>query len=832
MMRRLVLLVALVTIACRGKQMPAPHTPESRPSPNPGALQVGVSRVDVTPLPTVSLFGHGPGARVAEGYWSRLFCRSYYIAPGENEEDALALVACDLSFISTLLQRQVSQALQCAVKPPRSWHEAKKTCGDLWAASRNYLFAPDDDACDPFSVINDMPDRAERAHHFRCRGRTHPIPPSRLNMSATHTHAGPAHYFDTKNLSSMFSSNFPGFDKEMLNFLAVRIAQGLLDAQGSAVPAEMRWVRGHLWGLKQNVSVAAYQLNPEDSRPWYVDYGTRKLGATAEGVDAVDRPLSRALLVADPTLRTVEFRTRSASPEFIGSISYYAEHPTVIGNRNQLLGGDVFGAAARTLERMATEPGERSPVMAIVNTNQGDAHPVRIRGDISNVLDVARTLAKAIWKLHRTPELATDHPGCQSETTPPESLNHRWERFPPTSQPAYFCVSKAEPWKSTAVVTHSYGEATVSEARQKVNEQWQPILCPTAMMGRRAGRGNATNPTVMATLIPDPRLDTSDHRTCDSEPCHAPKAFLLPWVAAPMQGRKNFSEVLPLALVRLGSTLISHVPGEYTMTAGHAINESVLAASRNWPKERGEPPTDAVIAGLSNSYIQYVTTMEEYGLQLYQGASTLWGPKSAEYFRLAFECLSEEMNPAGRCAESRGLFGWLDDKDMGFGVASDFRYKNGSSVGRFPRRRERGKEGAARVHQCKIRAVAPDDPPSYCLVWLDQSPEQTRVLFHPWVELMEEVDGKWQRAGDDDGGLGFETRVNARQWNEELGSNMWVWSTVYTPDSMFWKSGHDWHEEKNLLSVNTGDAEPIASVPFSQLPDCSAEYRRTYCIHE
>jgi Neutral/alkaline non-lysosomal ceramidase, N-terminal len=39
-----------------------------------------------------------------------------------------------------------------------------------------------------------------------------------------------------------------------------------------------------------------------------------------------------------------------------------------------------------------------------------------------------------------------------------------------------------------------------------------------------------------------------------------------------------------------------------------------------------------VIAGPANTYAHYVTTIEEYGVQRYEGASTLFGPCKPLFF--------------------------------------------------------------------------------------------------------------------------------------------------------------------------------------------------------
>lgn len=39
-----------------------------------------------------------------------------------------------------------------------------------------------------------------------------------------------------------------------------------------------------------------------------------------------------------------------------------------------------------------------------------------------------------------------------------------------------------------------------------------------------------------------------------------------------------------------------------------------------------------VIAGLTNTYSSYITTFEEYGVQRYEGASTIFGPHTLDAY--------------------------------------------------------------------------------------------------------------------------------------------------------------------------------------------------------
>ena len=48
-----------------------------------------------------------------------------------------------------------------------------------------------------------------------------------------------------------------------------------------------------------------------------------------------------------------------------------------------------------------------------------------------------------------------------------------------------------------------------------------------------------------------------------------------------------------------------------------------------------------VIAGLSNTYADYVTTKEEYQAQRYEGASTIFGPNTLDAFIHEFKKLAK-----------------------------------------------------------------------------------------------------------------------------------------------------------------------------------------------
>lgn len=81
----------------------------------------------------------------------------------------------------------------------------------------------------------------------------------------------------------------------------------------------------------------------------------------------------------------------------------------------------------------------------------------------------------------------------------------------------------------------------------------------------------------------------------------------------------SFPKSVPLMVVRVGDRMIASLPGEPTKEAGARVKRDVLLASSAAGVRK------VVISGLTNEYINYITTPEEYDMQHYEGGSTVYG---------------------------------------------------------------------------------------------------------------------------------------------------------------------------------------------------------------
>ncbi|PNS19167.1 hypothetical protein CAC42_1903 [Sphaceloma murrayae] len=85
--------------------------------------------------------------------------------------------------------------------------------------------------------------------------------------------------------------------------------------------------------------------------------------------------------------------------------------------------------------------------------------------------------------------------------------------------------------------------------------------------------------------------------------------------------------VVDLQFFRIGNLFIIVSPGEATTMASRRWKNILERAAVSLIREDGEGVNPlAVLGGPANSYTHYITTTEEYAVQRYEGASTLYGP--------------------------------------------------------------------------------------------------------------------------------------------------------------------------------------------------------------
>ena len=212
--------------------------------------------------------------------------------------------------------------------------------------------------CDAVAIGSETVLRAKRLIETRTG-----IPPDHVLIAATHTHSGGA-------TVSVFQSDA---DPAYLDWVAVRIADGVQRAANNLRPARIGWGLGR---EDRAVFNRRYVMKPGTMPPdpWGRTSDTVKMNPGVENPNVV-KPAGPT----DPGLPVVAFRDLEGDP--IAVLSNYALH-YVGGERSGDISADYYGMWAEMIERdFAAPPKPAKPPLVAIMTNgcSGNINNVDVR---------------------------------------------------------------------------------------------------------------------------------------------------------------------------------------------------------------------------------------------------------------------------------------------------------------------------------------------------------------------------------------------------------------------------------------------------------------------
>ncbi|KAF2438292.1 Neutral/alkaline nonlysosomal ceramidase [Karstenula rhodostoma CBS 690.94] len=158
--------------------------------------------------------------------------------------------------------------------------------------------------------------------------------------------------------------------------------------------------------------------------------------------------------------------------------------------------------------------------------------------------------------------------------------------------------------------------------------------CPAAM-GNSFAAGTSDGPGAFDFVQNDPGAPSNPfwnvvggliaHPGAAQIKCQQPKPILLNVGEAktPYDWSPN---IVDIQVLRVGQFIIIVTPGEATTMSGRRWREAVYNKAVSSGIVSSSTPPIVVLGGPGNTYAHYITTEEEYGIQRYEGASTLHGP--------------------------------------------------------------------------------------------------------------------------------------------------------------------------------------------------------------
>uniref|UniRef100_A0A3Q2FR61 Neutral ceramidase n=1 Tax=Cyprinodon variegatus TaxID=28743 RepID=A0A3Q2FR61_CYPVA len=419
-------------------------------------------------------------------------------------------------------------------------------------------------------------------------------------LSGTHTHCGPAGYFQY----TLFMLAGNGYIKASIEPLVSGIVKSIDIAHSKMKPGRIYRNKGEIYDSSLNRSPHSYLNNPEKERSRYK---------------------------ANTDKQVLVLKFTDLDGDGIGMISWFAVHAVSMNYTNRMVSSDNMGYASYLLESDKNPgelPGQGGFVAGFSSSNLGDVSP-NTRGPYCVNTGLPCDYLNSSCPIGGTKMCQSFGPGA--------------DMFDSTQIIGHNIYMKAKELYANAVdevtgpVRFAHQWVNMTDVTVKINDTHTVSTCKPAMghsfaAGTIDGGGdlNFTQGAVEGDPfwdgIRDALLGPPSNET---QKCHHPKPILI------STGEMNWPlpwhpQIVDVQIIVIGSVAVLAVPGEMTE-----------ASSRSCQRGDTFKNTEVVIAGLSNIYTHYITTYEEYQVQRYEGASTIYGPHTLTAYLHKFRELAK-----------------------------------------------------------------------------------------------------------------------------------------------------------------------------------------------
>ncbi len=462
-------------------------------------------------------------------------------------------------------------------------------------------------SCDFFAVPGGLTATVRRRVSTEWAKRGVSIPPEAIIITATHTHHGPGNYL-TAGVYNQYGSRYAGFDKRLFDFLSARITEAIdsaiIDARAGG-PATLSIRRGTATqGLLLNRSASTFMSNWNASR--IMDrLNPRQVADCRPGVELEESREKDWDLTGCPRLRALDRSITildvRRSGRTMGMLIFMAVHPIVLEHAAPFNSSDFVGRAVSDIERGTLSSSDRGVVVGFFNGAEGDVVPRRGTRDLLDVERVKDTLLANIVAVLASPAASQlSFTVATREGALKPGSGYRDEA-------GHLHRLARSPLVGAATFGGSEDDRTIL-----YHVGWREGAREVAGEGQGGKRG-----ALDSQLLPFVRLTR----------------ILAPDYAFPAE--------LPIGYVQLGDLKLVTVPAELSTAAGLMLRDSLRLGGR------------VEIVGLANEYSSYLATADEYEVQDYMGASTIWGPDESSLFTWAATCLAtSSASPGCRAIET------------------------------------------------------------------------------------------------------------------------------------------------------------------------------------
>ncbi len=548
---------------------------------------IGAAKTDITAFKKgVGMLGYGLYFNTMEAIETPLYARTFvFIDP--STQTKVCIVNCELGFITIALKKGVLKELR----------------------SRDHQCGYDDD---------------------------------NFMLTAQHTHSGPSGY----SYYGFYNISTPGFVMEIYQKLVRSIADSIVQAEKNMQPGRVMFSSGSFEPDKEvafNRSIDQYNQNPEV-----------KEKATRETAHlAVNREMVMLKFVSD-------------TGEDIGKINWFGVHPTNISNDNNKVCSDNKGYAAQNVEDAFAAKGNENFVAAFAQGTCGDVTP-KYR------YNPKQPFQRGYWEGKFKDDFQSSQYNGKLQADKAMEIYADAEKHG-------FEVTGGIDYDMLFV---NFGNATCDPqfANGQLDAQTGPASQGVAFFGGAIMDGPGAHPILMAFFKTvarivkvyefglakfknekfsnavyrkyrtqgkkDVMIETHARRILGTK--HINRLIMPGWVDPSVASIKYFFEkvgykdkpwtakILPLQIVTLGNIALAAFPFEITTIAAKRLRKSLEETL----KERGI--RQVILVPYANGYSGYVTTMEEYQVQMYEGGHTVFGEWTLAALQTKFDQLAKSM---------------------------------------------------------------------------------------------------------------------------------------------------------------------------------------------
>ncbi|KIV96826.1 hypothetical protein PV10_00643 [Exophiala mesophila] len=438
-----------------------------------------------------------------------------------------------------------------------------------------------------------------------------------IAVTGTHSHSGPGAWLNylLPQITSL------GFSKDSYEAIVNGSVLAIQRAHQSLTPGRLSYGQKEVNDANVNRSPSAYLRNPEAERSRY-----------SSDVDKI--------------LTLLKFES-AADGQPLGVLTWFAVHGTSLYQNNTLITGDNKGVAAYLTEESMRNI-NTDFVAGFSQSNVGDTSP-NVLGAYCEDTGFPCTFNDSTCG-GRTQTCHGRGPLFREIDQGTKSCFEIGNRQAATARDLLHSKDLEYLPASTISSFHTYANLSSFVFTSPINGSRMLRTCSAALGygfagGTTDGPGafdfsQGTNDTDDSPSLKNPlwKLARSFvHPPTDEQiACQTPKPILLDVGAAksPYAWSPN---IVDIQLLRIGPLIIIVAPGEATTMSGRRWREAIAQAA---PAVLGIEHPKVVLGGPANTYGHYIATEEEYGVQRYEGASTLYGPHTlAAYMNLTLTYL-------------------------------------------------------------------------------------------------------------------------------------------------------------------------------------------------